>query len=124
MAGKKGKTGRHTNRSNQWLAGTATRIRADEVFSFKPKIEVYDQVKKDIEAKGMTKSEWCDLVVERFFEDNQISHPLVQDAISDSIAQKQAALAKEKKSKRPDQELIDRWQGEIEELERLCSSVE
>jgi len=137
MTGVKGKTGTHKNRSNQWLAGSASRIRTDEVFSFKPKIEVIEAVKSDIEQRGITKTEWLDMAVESMLSIEEstesgeksaglpeiareaISHGLVRDAIATAIQLKEAAISREKKAKRPDEGAIAKWQSEIEELEAL-----
>lgn len=45
--------------------------------------------------------------------------PLVLDAINDSLEKKRIAIARERKLKKPDQNLIEQWEAEIEELERF-----
>lgn len=134
MPGGKGKTGRHTNRSNQWLKGTATRERTDEVFAFKPKLTVIDAIHADLEQREISKTEWLDLAVECLLgigesgEDGEevegeklpeigLNHSLVQEALSDSLEKKRIAIARERKQKRPDKGLIEQWEKEIEQLE-------
>lgn len=122
MTGVKGKTGTHTNRSNQWVAGTATRIRTDEVFSFKPKIEVIEAIKTDIEQTGITKTEWLDAAVEAKLgrtesSENQGLPDPVRDAIATAIGLKTVAISRERKNKIPDEKAIAQWEAEIEELE-------
>lgn len=128
MTGVKGKTGTHRNRSNQWLSGSASRIRTDEVFSFKPKIEVIEAIKSDIEQRGITKTEWLDMAVESMLggeileetEEKSAGLPLVaREAISTAIQLKEAAIRREKKLKNPSEEAIAQWQAEIEQLEAL-----
>lgn len=128
MTGVKGKTGTHKNRSNQWLAGTTARIRTDEVFSFKPKIEVIEAIKTDIEQRQISKTEWLDMAVESMLggqtpeETSERSAGLpevAREAIATSIQLKDAAIRREKKAKTPDKEAIAQWQAEIEELEAL-----
>lgn len=138
MAGVKGKTGRHTNRSNQWLKGTAERSRTDEVFAFKPKLGVYEAIKADIEQREINKTEWLDMAVEAFLggstavtgesqqqeESQQESsdiNPLVQEAIAFFLENKRVALRRERKQKPPDKGLIEQWEKEIEELEAMLS---
>lgn len=130
MPGVKGKTGTHTNRSNQWLAGTASRIRTDEVFSFKPKIEVIEAVKTDIEQRQVTKTEWLDMAVESMLgqgqgqENEDFSRDIpdcLKDAVLIAIAQKDAAIRAEKKKKKSlqDEAQIERWIAQIDELEKF-----
>lgn len=143
MPGTKGKTGRHTNRSNQWLAGTAERQRTDEVFAFKPKLSVIEAVKSDLQEREISKTEWLDMAVESLLGiaasseserevqphcrgDDELpeigfNHPLVQEALSDSLEKKRIAIARERKQKRPDKGLIEQWEKEIEELEVILS---
>lgn len=45
--------------------------------------------------------------------------PVVLDAIADSLGKKRIAIARERKLKKPDQNLIEQWEAEIEELERF-----
>lgn len=50
------------------------------------------------------------------FHEPSIRDPLLLDAVRDAIANKQAALAREQKKKRPNQEMVWAWQEEIEKL--------
>jgi hypothetical protein len=52
-------------------------------------------------------------------EETSIRNPLIQEAIETAIATKQAAIKAEQKKKRPEKKLIETWEKEIEELERL-----
>jgi hypothetical protein len=123
MAGKKGKTGIHTNRSNQWLKGTTERSRTDEVFAFKPQLSVIQAIKADIEERQITKTQWLDMAVECQLGiksdgvETGLNHPLIQEALSDSLEKKRIAIARERKQKRPNQKLIEVWEKEIKELE-------
>lgn len=133
MAGVKGKTGRHTNRSNQWLKGTVERSRTDEVFAFKPKLGVYEAIKQDIEQREISKTEWLDMAVEAFLggtsnvagepdqaeEETSDINPLAQEAIAFFLESKRVAVARERKAKRPDKGLIEQWEKEIEQLESM-----
>lgn len=64
MPGKKGRTGTHKNRSNQYLKGTAQKERTDKAIGFKPKLEIYDAMVADMERRGMTATQWLDLAAE------------------------------------------------------------
>lgn len=128
MTGVRGKTGTHKNRSNQWLSGSAARIRTDEVFSFKPRIEVIEVIKTDIEQRGISKTEWLDMAVESMLggqipaETSEKSAGLpevAREAIATAIQLKDAAIRREKKAKKPNEEAIAKWQAEVEELEAL-----
>lgn len=128
MAGVKGKTGRHNNRSNQWMNGKE-RLRTDEAFSFKPKLDIVDAIKADMEQRQLSKTEWLDLAASKMFElpnntEAAISlliSPVLRDAIATVIGLKQAAIRTEKKKKlnQRDQALIDKWEAEVQELESL-----
>ena len=92
-------------------------------------------IKADMEARGLTKQQWCDEAVACLLglgddegegeNDEQlvgVDHPLIQDAIATSIGLKRAAIRTEqKKGKRQDQALIEKWQSEIEKLEVILA---
>jgi hypothetical protein len=124
MVGVKGRTGRHNNRSNQWIAG-AERSRTDEVFAFKPKLEVVEAIKTDMQERQLSKTEWLDLAASRMIEQGTTAEiavsEVLQDAIATSIGLKQAAIRAEKKkpANRRDQELINKWEAQVQELENL-----
>lgn len=65
---KESKAGRHANRSNQWIAGTCKPKRSKEVFCFKPRLEVIEAIKGDMESRGLSKSEWLDEAIAFFLE--------------------------------------------------------
>jgi hypothetical protein len=126
MVGVAGKTGRHKNRSNQWIAGKE-RLRTDEAFSFKPKLELINAIKADMEKRQISKTEWLDLAANRMIEQDATAEiaisEVLQDAITTSIGLKQAAIRSEKKkpANRRDQALINKWEAEIEQLENFLS---
>lgn len=64
MAAKKGRTGKHKNRSNQYIAGTAQKERTDKAIGFKPKLEIYEAMVADMERRGMSATQWLDLAAE------------------------------------------------------------
>lgn len=132
MAGVKGKTGTHANRSNQWLAGTAQKERSDEPFAFKPRLSIAAAIKADMERLGLTKTEWLDMATESFLgvsetepesEETGLNHPLIQEALSDSLEKKRIAIARERKAKRPNQKMIEAWEKEIIELETMLGEA-
>jgi hypothetical protein len=139
MAGRKGqKNPSKHKRENQWTKGTAEVIREPEVFAFKVSKELYPRVKAEIEERGISKQQFVDGLLACYYDDDEGEaiegdfvqnegqrevkselSPLVRDAIATSIEIKQAALRSEKKSKRPNQGLIEKWESQIEELENL-----
>jgi hypothetical protein len=136
MAGVKGQRNPSKHkRINGWLAGTQEVVRDPQTIAFRPKKGMGDRILADMEAKGLNKQQWCDEVVAAYLgepqadddfaqkdvqpEETSITNPLIQDAISQAITTKQAAIRAEQKKKRPDQKLIETWEKEIEELEEL-----
>ena len=73
MPGVKGRSGKHSNRSNQWIAGTKQRTRARTTFGYRPSIDLYDKIEEDIKTKGVTTSQWFDLVVKKYFEKEKVN---------------------------------------------------
>lgn len=131
MAGVKGqKNPSKHKRGNQWTTGQAETIREPEVFAFKVSKDLYPRVKQEIEEKGLSKQAFVDGLLAYYYSDEpeqpeifieskgEIS-ALVRDAIATSIELKKAAISREKKAKRPDEEAIARWQAEVNELEAM-----
>lgn len=69
MSAKKGRTGTHKNRSNQYIKGTAQRERVNKAIGFKPKLEIYEAMVADMERRGMTSTQWLDMVIASFLEE-------------------------------------------------------
>lgn len=135
MAGIKGQRNPSKHRrENQWTKGTAEVIRESEVFAFKVSKELYPRVKAEIEERGISKQAFVDDLLACYYGEDEGDtegdslenegqrlelSPVLRDAIETSIEIKQAALRAEKKSKRPNQGLIEKWESQIEELEKL-----
>lgn len=68
MSAKKGRTGTHKNRSNQYIKGTAQKERTDKVIAFKPRLETYEAIQEEMRSLGMSTTEWLDMVVEKHFD--------------------------------------------------------
>lgn len=134
MAGVKGQANPSKHkRINGWVTGTQTVVRDVETISFRPLKGLGEKIKADMEARGIaSKQQWCDEAVACLLgleeqEDSgsesevSISNPLVEDAIRQAIASKQAAIRAERKKKpsHQDQALIESWEKEVEELERF-----
>lgn len=129
--GRPRKDGQPTQHGNRYTAGVVTRERVDKVVAFKPKVEVADALFADMEARQMTATQWLDMAVAKLLleGDSELNEgqpqkvkelsPVLRDAIATSIQLKEAAISREKKAKRPDEEAIAKWQAEIEELETL-----
>lgn len=127
--GRPRKDGQPTQHGNRYTAGVVGRERVDKVVAFKPRIEVADALFADMEQRQLTPTQWMDWAVEQVLsEDDSVLQegqreevrelsPVLRDAIATSIELKKAAIAREKKSKRPDEEAIARWEAQIQELE-------
>lgn len=132
MPGVKGQKNpsRH-KRINGYVTGTQQAVRVSETIAFRPMREYADKIKEDMEAKGMSKQQWCDMLIGGYFgdpiEDAETSSveaertPLELEAIAFFLENKRVALRRERKQKTPDKGLIEQWKKEIEELEAMLS---
>lgn len=68
MAGRKGQPNpsRHP-RKNEYMIGLKEPTRNPEVFAFKLPVELHPIAKSEIEEKGLTKQQWCDLLVSSYY---------------------------------------------------------
>lgn len=132
MAGIKGqKNPSKHKRLNRYSAGVVESVREPEVFAFKIKKDLYPVVKADLQERGISKQQLCDELLDSYYSDEveleKTEQPVatvaelpesVRDAIATSIQLKEAAISREKKSRRPDEGAIAQWEVQIQELEQ------
>jgi hypothetical protein len=131
MVGVKGQKNPSTHkRSNGWVAGTKEIARESWIIGFRPEKGMGQLINADMEAKGLNKQQWCDVIVKKYFapaekvEVQRTSDSLLREAIEIAIAFKQAAIRAERKKKasQRDQALIGKWTAEIDELKLILPS--
>jgi hypothetical protein len=119
-------------RSNGWVAGTKEVVRESWIIGFRPEKGMGQLINADMEAKGLNKQQWCDVLVKKYFapaekvevQRSSDSFSLLREAIEIAIASKQAAIRAERKKKasQRDQALIGKWIAEIDELKLILPS--
>lgn len=128
MAGIKGqKNPSKHRRLNRYSAGVVESVREPEVFAFKIKKDLYPVVKADLEEREISKQQLCDELLDYYYSpDSEEGRreksgfpPVVRDAIATSVELKKAAIAREKKARKPDSDAIATWELQIEELEKF-----
>ncbi len=124
MVGKKGqKNPSKHRRKNEYTIGLKEPTRHPEVFPFKLPIELYPRVKAEIEENGLTKQAFCDRLLAHYYGNGEESlekselNDEVRDAVLTVLELKRAALSRERKAKRPNQEYIERLETAIAALE-------